>query len=87
MVLGSTISCHLAQRSGVGGQLATYFLLSLAIPSYKCSNRSNEFDGIQTQNQPVANRGLQQPFKFATWRPLLILRWFYTAVVNYLVFD
>ena len=38
MVLGSIESYHLAQEGGVGSQLTTYFLLSLAVPSYNCLN-------------------------------------------------
>ena len=37
-----TIPCHLVQEGRVGGHLAVYFLLSLAVPSYNCSNRINE---------------------------------------------
>ena len=51
--------CTLSLSSGgggVGGQLAAYFLLSLAVPSCSCLDRINEFDGIQTRNRPVANR-------------------------------
>ena len=55
-VLGCTAPCHLAQRGGVGGQLAVYFLLSLAVPSCSCLDRINESDGIQTRNWPAANR-------------------------------
>ena len=55
-VLDCTAPCHLAQGGGVGGQLATYFLHSLAVPSYSCSDRINESDGIRTRNRPAANR-------------------------------
>ena len=56
-VLGCTTPCHLAQGEGrVGGQLAAYFLLSLAVPSCNCSDRINESGGIQTRNRLVANR-------------------------------
>ena len=67
MVLGSIASYHLAQDGRVGGQLTDYFLLSLAVPSYNCSDRFNKFDRIQTWNQSAANGGLQQPTKSATW--------------------
>ena len=56
MVLGCTVPCNLAQGGGVGGQLAAYFLLSLAVPSCSCSDRINESSGIQIQNRPAANR-------------------------------
>ena len=55
-ILNCTAPCHLAQGGGVGGQLATYFLLSLAVPSCSCSNRINKSGGIQTRNRPVANQ-------------------------------
>ena len=55
-VLGCTAPCHLAQGGGIGGQLAAYFLLSLAVPSYSCLDRINESGGIRTQNRPAANR-------------------------------
>ena len=55
-ILGCTAPCHLAQGGGVGGQLAAYFLLSLAVPSCNCSDRINESGGIQTRNRPAANR-------------------------------
>ena len=55
-VLDCTTPCHLAQGGGVGGQLAAYFLLSLAVPSCNCSDRINESGGIQTRNRPAANR-------------------------------
>ena len=42
MVLGCTALCHLAQGGGIGGQLATYFLLSLAVLSCSYSDRINE---------------------------------------------
>ena len=56
MVLGCTAPCHLAQGGGVGGQLAAYFLLSLAVPSCTCSDRINESGGIRIQNWLAANR-------------------------------
>ena len=87
MVLGSTASCHFAQGSGVGGQLAAYFLLSLAVPSCNYLDQFNEFDGIRIRNRPTANGGLQQLAKSAIWQPLLVLWWFYTSVVDCLVFD
>ena len=34
IVLSNTASYHLAHRGSIGGQLAIYFLLSLAVPSY-----------------------------------------------------
>ena len=37
-VLGCIAPCHLAQGDAVGGQLAAYFLLSLAVPSCSCSD-------------------------------------------------
>ena len=46
MVLGCTAPCHLAQGGGVGGQLATYFLLLLALPSCSCLDQINESGGI-----------------------------------------
>ena len=55
-VLGCTAPCHLAQGGGVGGQLAAYFLLSLAVPSCSCLDRINESGRIRTRNRPVANR-------------------------------
>ena len=55
-VLGCTALCHSAQGGGVGGQLAAYFLLSLAVPSCSCSDRINESGGIRTRNWPAANR-------------------------------
>ena len=55
-VLGCTALCHLAQGGRVCGQLTTYFLLSLAVPSCSCSNRINESSGIRTWNRPAANR-------------------------------
>ena len=56
-VLGCTTPCHLAQGGGeVGGQLVAYFLLSLAVPSYSCSDRINKSGGIRTRNRPAANR-------------------------------
>ena len=54
-VLGCTAPCHLAQGGGVGGQLAAYFLFSLAVPSCSCLDRINESSGIRTQNRPAAN--------------------------------
>ena len=55
-VLDCTAPCHLAQGGGrVGGQLAAYFLLSLAVSSCSCSYRINEFGGIRTRNRPAAN--------------------------------
>ena len=57
MVLGCTAPCHLAQGGGeVGGQLAAYFLLSLAMPSCSCLDRINESGRIQTRNRPASNR-------------------------------
>ena len=56
MVLGYTTPCHLAQGGRVGGQLAAYFLLSLAVPSCSCSDRINESGRIQTRNRLAANR-------------------------------
>ena len=55
-VSGCTGTCHLAQGGGVGGQLAAYFLFSLAVPSCSCSDRINESVGIRTRNRPAANR-------------------------------
>ena len=55
-VLGCTAPCHLAQGGRVGGQLAAYFLLSLAVPSCSYLDRINEFGGIRTRNRPAANR-------------------------------
>ena len=55
-ILDCTALCHLAQGSGVSGQLAAYFLLSLAVPSCSCSNRINKSGGIRTRNRPVANQ-------------------------------
>ena len=57
-VLGCTAPCHLAQggEGGIGGQLAAYFLLSLAVPSCSCSDRINESGRIRTQNRPTTNR-------------------------------
>ena len=56
-VLGCTTPCHLAQgESGVGGQLAAYFLLLLVVSSCSCSDRINESGGIRTRNWPTANR-------------------------------
>ena len=55
-IFGCTAPCHLAQGGGVGGQLAAYFLLSLAMPSCSCSDRINESGGIRTRNQPAANQ-------------------------------
>ena len=46
-VLGCTAPCYLAQGSGVGGLLATYFLLSLVVPSCSCLDRINESDEIR----------------------------------------
>ena len=54
--LGFIAPYHLAQWGGVGGQLAAYSLLSLAVPSCSCSNRINESGGIRTQNRPAANQ-------------------------------
>ena len=55
-VLCCTAPCHLARGGGgVDGQLAAYFLLSLAVPSYSCSNQINESGRIRTRNRPVAN--------------------------------
>ena len=54
-VLDCTIPCHLAQKGRVGGQLTTYFLFSLAVPSCNCSYRINESGGIRIQNRPTAN--------------------------------
>ena len=71
-VLDSTVSCHLAHGDKVGGQLAAYFLLLLAVPSCNYSNEFNESDGIRTRNQPEANRGIQQPSKSTTWQLLLV---------------
>ena len=48
MVLGSIASYHLAQEGRVGGQLVAYFVLSLAVSNYNCSDQFNESDGIQT---------------------------------------
>ena len=86
-ILGSIASCHLTQVGKLGGQLAAYFLLSLAVPSCNCSDRFNKSDEIQTRNRPVANRGLQQLAKFAIRQPLLLFWRFYTTVVDCLVFD
>ena len=86
-VLDSTSYCHLAQGGKVGGQLAAYFLLSLVVPSCNYSDRFNESDRIRTQKRLAANGGLQQPTKSTTWRLLLVPQQFYTAVVDYLVFD
>ena len=55
MVLGYTAPYHLAQGGGVGGQLAAYFLFSLAMPSCSCLDQINEFGEIRTRNQPAAN--------------------------------
>ena len=44
MFLGSITSCHLDQEAGIDGQLAVYFLLSLAVQSYSCSDRFNKSD-------------------------------------------
>lgn len=55
-VLDCTASCHLAQGGRVGGQLAAYFLLSLAVPSCNRSNRINESAEIRTRNRSTANR-------------------------------
>ena len=46
MVLGCTAPCHVTQGGGIDGQLAAYFLLSLAVPSYSCSDRINESSRI-----------------------------------------
>ena len=56
MVLGCTAPCHLVQGGGIGGQLAAYFLLSLAVPSCSCLDRINESSGVRTRNRPAANR-------------------------------
>ena len=56
---GLGLYCTLSLSSGgggVGGQLAAYFLLSLAVPSCSCLDRINESDGIRTRNRPAANR-------------------------------
>ena len=54
-ILGCTAPCHLTQGGGVGGQLAAYFLLSLAVPSCNCLDQINESGGIRTQNRSTAN--------------------------------
>ena len=54
-VLDCIASCHLAHGGGVGGQLAVYFLLSLVVPSYSCSDRINKSGRIQTRNRSAAN--------------------------------
>ena len=54
-VLACTAPCHLAQGGRIDGQLATYFLLSLVMPSCSCSDRINESSGIRTWNRLVAN--------------------------------
>ena len=55
-VLGCTTPCHLAQGGGISGQLAAYFLLSLAVLSCSCLDRINESGGVRTRNRPAANR-------------------------------
>ena len=54
-VLDCTAPCHLARGGGVGGQLATHFQLSLAVPSCSCSDRINKSGRIRTRNRPAAN--------------------------------
>ena len=56
MVLDCTAPCHLAQEGGVGGQLAAYFLISIAVPSCSCSDRINKCGRIQTRNRPATKR-------------------------------
>ena len=55
-VLGCTAPCHLARGGGIGGQLAVYFLLSLAVPSCSCSDQINESGGVRIRNRPAANQ-------------------------------
>ena len=55
-VLGCTAPCHLAQGGGVGGQLAAYFLFSLAVPSCSYLDRIIESGGIRIRNRPAVNR-------------------------------
>ena len=43
-------------EGGVGGQLAAYFLFSLAVPSCSCSDRINKSGKIRTRNRSTANR-------------------------------
>ena len=54
-VLDCIAPCHLARGGGIGGQLAAYFLLPLAVLSCSYSDRINESGGIRTQNRPAAN--------------------------------
>ena len=56
-VLGCTAPCHLTQGGGgIRGKLATYFLLSLVVPSCSCSDQINESGGVRTRNRPAANQ-------------------------------
>ena len=61
-VLGCTAPCHLAWGGGVGGQLAAYFLLSLAVPSCSCPDQINESSGIRTRNRHEGPTTLLQYF-------------------------
>ena len=45
-VLSCIAPCHLAQEGEVGGQLAAYFMFSLAVPSCSCLDRINKSNGI-----------------------------------------
>ena len=52
-VLGCTTPCHLAQGGGVGGQLAAYFLLSLAVPNWRTLTAS-QVRNLATVGSPAA---------------------------------
>ena len=48
-VLDCTTLCHLAQGGGIGGQLAAYFLFSLAVLSCSCLDQINKSGGTNRQ--------------------------------------